>query len=1302
MEVSLVTIQFYAREKYWHHIIDVASEELRRGQDAVLTFWKSFGMFKEGSVVEAIRELDSVSRKREVQFPACIALQVYHKSCKVVDEEAITRLKSQTKDLKNNAPDSAVLLACQLFCHMGMADKARGLIGELINRNQENPNFLMTYGWIEIYAGGDLKEAAGLFDQVMDEVGEQMYSKYLDSILGKIKVLEILKDYKNMVEYLNDLLVKAPRFVPGLVEKVKAQILIGNWDDIVESVQRVLLASNKNIEALRIWTFYALAREASYDVAVDKLKELKSALQQKEPKNAQLYIDVIKPIVRISGRKQPVLDVCLVIAQEAKKISPKNAHVLLEVGEILRLLGDYKAAIQVFNEATQLDEENNQAINKIVWCKILQGNYSEASQQMDFLLEVEENSGRSAELAFIASLLKWRKDQDKKEALKLLEETLSLHIAASKQMSPSLEFYSKLNPDFLLEIAREHLQYLGLKPLSKTAKAPAYLVRATKLLETITKQIPGIIEGHLLLAKSRFIANDHSNAQRYIQISLQLDPDCIDALILSSLISLQAGQFASAQTTLEQALARSFTIRENPLFMLVKGQVEVKQKKFADAIKTFEAALGLPGIRSAGENKKTGVLGVSDEDRGSVFANLAVAYAENGEIQKATRLMAEAIGEFAGTSVEVIIVLANSEIALKKGDIKQALNILNGIPVDSPSYKDSKIAQSEIYLNRMSNRRLYAKCFSDIVSSDESVENYLMFGEALMRIQEPEEAIKIYEKALRQKPDDLFLTKEIGRALVLTHDYQRAIQYYESAVRNDPKKTELLTDLANLYLRLKDFQSANLILEQALKKEPTDINSMKEAAQNYLLQAQVFLKSNKGDSKIQGPVIEAANSLKNAGMIQKDLLASSRDMSPEQIDKEKKNCSKIFFQLGQYFEQRERNYPQALAYYNESASYDDMNVAAILRAAFLFEKQGDYQKCIQYCNRVLRIDPSNEEAATLMAEIQLQAFSVEEALETYKKLLDNKSDQYNILSKLVFTLRRVNKLEHFEKLLKNAERKKSSEAGQAYCRGLFFRFKGQVREALEEFNKSRTDVIYGVPSLERMIDIYLNPDDDIPSGSVRLSADNISAAESLVEELFSKSNNLKTLTMRAMVHIAKNKKDSVEKGLEILTSIFENNQSYVPAMIAYTVGKQAMNKDTDAKSMLRNFSKYPYTIEYAEEFEKGWLMLAQAFIDSDNKDSATELLQRCLKYNQSCGKAKEILGTIKESENKFNEASDYYQAAWKISKTASIGFRLAFSFMKSKKYVQAISVSKEILTMYPDYPRIKSEILDKCRSLIRA
>ena len=228
MEVTLVSIQFYAREKYWHHIIDTASEELRRGSDPVLIFWKSFGLFKEGSPVEAIRELESAFKKREVQFPASIALMIYHKGCKVVDQEAISRLKSQTKEFKANAPDSAILLACQLFCHIGLSDKAKGLIAELLQRNAENFNFLMVYGWIEIFNNGDIKEAMSAFDQIIDESGDMVYTKYLDAQLGKIKILEMQKDYKTMVEYLNDLLVKAPRFVPGLIERLKAQVLIGN------------------------------------------------------------------------------------------------------------------------------------------------------------------------------------------------------------------------------------------------------------------------------------------------------------------------------------------------------------------------------------------------------------------------------------------------------------------------------------------------------------------------------------------------------------------------------------------------------------------------------------------------------------------------------------------------------------------------------------------------------------------------------------------------------------------------------------------------------------------------------------------------------------------------------------------------------------------------------------------------------------------------------------------------------------------------------------------------------------------
>ncbi|CAG9315664.1 unnamed protein product [Blepharisma stoltei] len=1308
MESILTSIQYFARQGFYHHIIETCEGEMRRGQDTTLAFWRAFGIFKEGSVTEAIRELDNLMQRRDIQYPACCAIIYYHKQCKLVDQEAVMRFKNQKSTFKSSAGDASLLMAGQFMSLIGKNNKSRQHVTEVLDRNSGNLQALNVYGWNELLTeqDGDIQSASRAFDQVIEESGELVYTRYIDALLGKVKCYETAKKFKEIVEILNDMLVKNPKFVPVLLEKAKVQMMIGDWDEIVETVQRILVASNRNIEALRIWTFHALAREASFDVAVEKLKELHAALVQKEPKNPHLYIEFIKPIARIAGRKQAILEQTLSIAQEARRLKPDSSEVLLELGEQLRLLGDYNAAIQTFTEASQKDEANIQAINKIIHCKILQGHYTDAAQQMEFLFEIEEANGRSAEVTFIASLLAWKKDQDKKEAIRLLDEALSLHVAASKQLSPGFEFYTKLNPDFLVEIAKEYLQYLGLKPLPKTGKPPHYLVRGAKLLETITKQIPGIIEGHLMLAKAKYISNDNQAAQRYIQIALQLDPDCIDALIINALINLQSSQYLAASASLEQALARNFMIRENPMFMLVKGTVEMKQGKYADALKTFEAGINLPGVRSpAPPNKKSQLfLTLSEEDRAIIYANLAICYAENKKLPEASRIMAEAIGEFAGTSAEVIVVIANSEISLKKGDLKQALNILNGILPENPQYKEAKVAQADIYLNNMQNRRLYAKCYYDIVTQEESVENYLLLGEALMRIQEPEEAIKVYEKALRQKPDDLFLTKEIGRALVLTHDYQRAIQYYESASRADPRKSELLTDLARLYLRLKDYHSANLVLEQALKAPVNDINSMRQAAQNYLLQARVFLKSTTNEDPLNlQPLPSAANALENAKTLQTDLLASARDMAPDQVNIERSTCADILFQLGQYYELREKKLDQALNCYLESLNHNEMNEKAIISIAYLYESQGDAQKCMQFCQRMLRINPGNEEASELMAELLLQQNSIDEALVCYQRLLENKTDQYKILSKLLNMLRRAGRIDAFQDFLKNAEKIKgrNADAGLAYCKGLFYKYSGKMKEALEELNKARNDAVFGQPSLELMIKLYLNPNDEAMWSPGRIASESVNAAESLVKELIIKSYSLKAATLEAFVSIAKGQRDTIEKAFQSLSEILQANNFYVPAIIIYSLGKCAANRQEDAKHQLRSLAKIPYHAEFAEDFEKGWLMLAEIYIDSNNLDLSQDLLQRCLRYNQSCSRAMELLGLIKEREGNYKESSNFYESAWRLSKSSSIGFRLAFNYLKARRFVDAIDVSKEVLKLFPDYPRIKQEILDKARESLR-
>ena len=124
---------------------------------------------------------------------------------------------------------------------------------------------------------------------------------------------------------------------------------------------------------------------------------------------------------------------------------------------------------------------------------------------------------------------------------------------------------------------------------------------------------------------------------------------------------------------------------------------------------------------------------------------------------------------------------------------------------------------ADIYLTELRDRKSYTWCYMEILDQDPSISNYKMVGNALMDIQEPEEAIKFYEKALIMDTEDVNLIWEVGKALVMTHDYNKTIRYYENALREDPNLLDLRTDLAELYIKLKDFDKSKEILIDAMK-----------------------------------------------------------------------------------------------------------------------------------------------------------------------------------------------------------------------------------------------------------------------------------------------------------------------------------------------------------------------------------------------------------------------------------------------------------------------------------------------------
>ena len=87
-----------------------------------------------------------------------------------------------------------------------------------------------------------------------------------------------------------------------------------------------------NIEALRIYVFYLMARENDWEMCEEKLNDLLDCMKKYESKNADLFYNISKLFARYCGRKEVVLNRTLQILDIAIMLSPENAAYHTEVG----------------------------------------------------------------------------------------------------------------------------------------------------------------------------------------------------------------------------------------------------------------------------------------------------------------------------------------------------------------------------------------------------------------------------------------------------------------------------------------------------------------------------------------------------------------------------------------------------------------------------------------------------------------------------------------------------------------------------------------------------------------------------------------------------------------------------------------------------------------------------------------------------------------------------------------------------------------------------------------------------------
>ncbi len=252
----------------------------------------------------------------------------------------------------------------------------------------------------------------------------------------------------------------------------------------------------------------------------------------------------------------------------------------------------------------------------------------------------------------------------------------------------------------------------------------------------------------------------------------------------------------------------------------------------------------------------------------------------------------------------------------------------------------------------------------------------------------------------------------------------------------------------------------------------------------------------------------------------------------------------------------------------------------------------------------------------------------------------------------------------------------------------------------------------GKAALTQMIELYLNPDNtnlwedtegsisEQSSQSIALEA--VQIARKLLKE-YPDKGSLEYRILEAYATMASKSRSDVEKAFQSLVEIVQENQDHVPALLALSTSLMLLKQVPKARNQLKRISKMAYNQEQAECFEKCWLLLTDIFITGGKYDLAQGLCKRCLQYNRSCSRAWEYMGVIMEKEATYADAAEHYEQAWHFQKmrSASIGYKLAFNYLKAKRNVEAIDVANQVLKEFPNYPKIRKDILDKARASIR-
>ncbi|WP_319523745.1 tetratricopeptide repeat protein [uncultured Desulfosarcina sp.] len=201
------------------------------------------------------------------------------------------------------------------------------------------------------------------------------------------------------------------------------------------------------------------------------------------------------------------------------------------------------------------------------------------------------------------------------------------------------------------------------------------------------------------------------------------------------------------------------------------------------------------------------------EELSNTFLDAGITQYTNGDYEEAARSFAAAIAIYpdSDNNADTVKYLAQTYIELDEVD--KAIETYETAIANDPTNADFRTALGQLYYSEERYDEAVAQ-YRKAVDIDDSSENRYSYGEALLKIEDYEEAEYQFEQVVKADPDSTAGYYGLGKTYSLMEEYDEAIKYFQEALEIDDEFYDAMAEIGYAYCDLGDFDAARDVLEE--------------------------------------------------------------------------------------------------------------------------------------------------------------------------------------------------------------------------------------------------------------------------------------------------------------------------------------------------------------------------------------------------------------------------------------------------------------------------------------------------------